>query len=142
MKVLVYLLAFVVLTAGPLGVLAQGTETGGGGGGGTETGGGGNGGTETGGGTETPDPTLLVNPLKVDSLEGLLTLILEAVIDIGTIILVLAIVYVGFKFVIAQGSEEKIREARSALVWTVIGGLILLGANAIMLVIRETAANL
>jgi hypothetical protein len=52
------------------------------------------------------------------------------------------IVYVGFLFVAAQGNEEKIRSARSALVWTVIGGLILLGAKAIALVIEQTVSTL
>ena len=84
----------------------------------------------------------LKNPLKdIDSLEDLLSAILEAVVRLGGIILVIAIVYVGFKFVVAQGNEEKIKEARSALVWTVIGGLILLGAQAISLVIQETASS-
>ena len=71
----------------------------------------------------------------------MLAAILEAVVRLGGIILVIAIVYVGFKFVVAQGNEEKIKEARGALVWTVIGGLILLGAQAISLVIQETAAS-
>ncbi|HYE23300.1 MAG TPA: pilin [Candidatus Paceibacterota bacterium] len=85
----------------------------------------------------------LKNPLKdIDSLEDLLQAILQAVVQLGAIILVIAIIYVGFKFVVAQGNEEKLREARSALVWTIIGGLILLGAEAISLVIQETAGSL
>ncbi len=52
------------------------------------------------------------------------------------------LVYVGFLFVAAQGNEEKIRSARSALVWTLIGGLILLGATAISKVIQATANTL
>jgi len=85
----------------------------------------------------------LVNPLNnIDSLEGLVEKIIDAVVQIGAIILVLAIIYVGFKFVAAQGNEEKIKEARAALVWTVIGGLILLGAEAISLVISETVEGL
>ena len=96
----------------------------------------------------TPDGTGgveggLKNPLKdIDSLEDMLQAILQAVVQLGAIILVIAIVYVGFKFVVAQGNEEKLTEARSALVWTVIGGLILLGAQAISLVIQETAGSL
>ena len=52
------------------------------------------------------------------------------------------IVYVGFLFVAARGNEEKIRSARDALMWTVIGGLILLGAEAISLVIQATVKTL
>jgi hypothetical protein len=84
----------------------------------------------------------LVNPLQVDSLEELFGKILDAIIQIGTMVLVLMIVFVGFKFVVARGNPEEISSARSALMWTVIGGLILLGAKAIQLVITETVGNL
>lgn len=84
----------------------------------------------------------LDNPLRTDSLEGLLVIVLKAVVQIGTILLVLALVWVGFLFVMAQGSEEKIREARSAFVWTVIGGMLLLGATAISEVIKATVQTL
>lgn len=68
--------------------------------------------------------------------------ILDGVVEIGTIILTLALVYVGFLFVVAQGNEEKLKNARGALMWTVIGGLVLLGAKAIGLAIQATASNL
>lgn len=81
---------------------------------------------------------MLENPLNASSLAELLTVILDAVIRLGTLLLVLMLVFVGFLFVTAQGKEEKIRDARSALMWTVIGGLILLGAQTISLVIQST----
>ncbi|CAN5703470.1 hypothetical protein BH11PAT2_BH11PAT2_05740 [soil metagenome] len=86
----------------------------------------------------------LCNPLKnISSLSDLLSAVLNAVVKtIAPIILTLALIYVGFMFVMAQGNEEKIRSARSALVWTVVGGLILLGANAILLVIQSTVSGL
>lgn len=85
----------------------------------------------------------LTNPLNnIDSLPKFMEAILDAVIQIGTIILTLAIVYIGFLFVQAQGNEEKIKSARSALMWTVIGGLILLGAKTVGLVIGSTIGAL
>jgi hypothetical protein len=84
----------------------------------------------------------LINPLRVNSLEGLLDLLLTAAIRIGTIILVLAFIWIGFLFVAARGNEEKLRNARQAFMWTVIGGLILLGARAISEVIQSTASAL
>ena len=84
----------------------------------------------------------LENPLNVSSLPELLTAILNGVVEIGAILLTVMIVYVGFLFVAAQGNEEKIRSARSALVWTVIGGLILLGASAISAVIQATVGSI
>ncbi len=84
----------------------------------------------------------LENPLRAGSLPELLTIVLEAVVQIGSILLVLALVWVGFLFVMAQGAEEKIRDARGALVWTVIGGMLLLGAKAISEVIQATVQTL
>ncbi len=89
-----------------------------------------------------PTGATLENPLNAGSLPELLTVILGAVIQIGSILLVLALVWVGFLFVMAQGAEEKIRDARSALVWTVIGGMLLLGATAISEVIQATVQTL
>jgi hypothetical protein len=85
----------------------------------------------------------LTNPLgSIDSLPDFLNALLDAVIQLGVIVLTLAIVYIGFLFVKAQGNEEELRSARSALMWTVIGGLVLLGAQAIGLVIKSTVDSL
>ena len=88
-----------------------------------------------------PQSGTLVNPLKVNDLQGLLGLVVQAAVSIGTIILVLALVWTGFLFVAARGNEEKIRTARAALFWTVIGGLILLGATGLSQVIQSTATS-
>ena len=101
------------------------------------------GGVNPGGNPDTVEPKGLVNPLgDVETLPQFLEAILKGVVDIGTIILIMMLVYVGFLFVAARGNAEKIQSAKSALVWTVIGGLILLGATAIQLVITETVKSL
>jgi membrane protease YdiL (CAAX protease family) len=83
------------------------------------------------------------NPLSnTGTLEGLLEAFLQAIVQIGAVFLVLALVYVGFKFTQAQGKEEKIKEARHALFWIVIGGLILLGAEFIAQIVAATAEQL
>lgn len=85
----------------------------------------------------------LQNPLQnISSLPDLLHAILQAVVELGSIILVMMLVWVGFLFVVAQGNPEKLSSARSALIWTLIGGLILLGAESISLVIQETVKQL
>jgi hypothetical protein len=101
------------------------------------------GGSVTGTPPDTSGEGSLTNPLNsINSLPELLTAILKGVVEIGAIFLTLMIVYVGFLFVAARGNEEKIRSARDALMWTVIGGLILLGAEAISLVIQATVKTL
>jgi len=83
--------------------------------------------------------TTLINPLQAGtSLQGFLISILDFVIRIGTIVIILMLVYVGYLFVVAQGSDSKLSEAKHALLWTLIGALILLGAKAIALAIQAT----
>lgn len=84
----------------------------------------------------------LKNPLKFNSLTELMDGILQAVVQLGAILLVFMLVWVGFLFVMARGNPEEISKARSALVWTLIGGLILLGAEAISQVIQATVQTL
>jgi heme/copper-type cytochrome/quinol oxidase subunit 2 len=63
-------------------------------------------------------------------------------VRIGTIVVILMLVYVGFLFVVARGSDTKLSEARQALLWTIVGALILLGAQAISLGIQATVTAL
>lgn len=85
----------------------------------------------------------LINPLNSGtSLESFLLNILDFVIRIGTVVVILMMVYVGFKFVTAQGNDTKISEAKTMLLWTVVGALILLGAKAIALGIKATVQSL
>jgi hypothetical protein len=80
----------------------------------------------------------LQNPLGFSTIPQFLTAILGLMVTVGSVVIVIMIVYVGFLFVTAQGAEEKIKEARQALLWTVIGALILLGAQAISTGIQAT----
>ena len=85
----------------------------------------------------------IANPLSnTGDLQGLLAAFLQAIVQVGAIFLVLTLVWVGVLFTQAQGNEEKIKNARQALFWTVIGGLILLGAESLALIISSTAAAL
>ena len=84
----------------------------------------------------------LINPLGSNSLWALVSQVLTFVIRIGAIVIVFMLVYVGFKFVTARGEPAGISSARNALLWTIVGALILLGAKAISLGICATAASL
>lgn len=63
-------------------------------------------------------------------------------IRIGTIIVILMLIYCGYKFVAAQGDPTKLQDARRNLLWTVVGALILLGAQAIAIGIEATVTAL
>ncbi len=80
----------------------------------------------------------IVNPLKVASLYDLLTVILKALVTIGSLVLTAAFIWIGFNFVTAQGDPAKLGKARKAFLWTVLGGLLLLGAAGLGTVIQAT----
>ena len=84
----------------------------------------------------------IVNPISATTLNGLIQTILEGVIKIGIPIIALAIIYSGFLFVAARGNSEKITKAKDALIYTLIGAAILLGAWAIALLIKNTVGAL
>ncbi|MBA3789420.1 hypothetical protein H0X32_03460 [Patescibacteria group bacterium] len=90
----------------------------------------------------TPGTSALNNPLNSSTLTDLLNKVLTYVVQLGAIFLTIMLVYVGFLFVSARGNEEGIKKARSALLWTVVGGLLLLGAKALSDVITATVQGL
>jgi|SRR3989338_705943 len=114
--------------------------------GGTQQGTGGNNQVQTGsGGTNTGTNITLINPLNTgecapngNCLMNFLNKILDFVIKIGTVVVILMLVYVGYLFVAARGEPGKLETARSALLWTVVGALILLGSKAIAIGIEQT----
>lgn len=119
------IVAFLLLALAPA-TLAQ-----------TQTSGAGNNQTQTNGAGDSG--ITLVNPLGAGTdLTTLLGEVLDFVVNIGAIVVILMIVFVGYKFVVARGNPAKITEARQALLWTVVGALILLGAKAIAIGICET----
>ncbi len=99
-------------------------------------------GTQTGAGATIGENVKLVNPLKATTLEQLVSDILDVIIRIGTIVVVLMVVFVGYKFVVAQGKEAELTEAKRMLLWTIVGALILLGSKAIQIGIQSTVTAL
>lgn len=80
---------------------------------------------------------VLDNPLNADSIIGLIEAIVDTVVVLGTIAAAIAIIWAGFLFVTAQGSEEKVSKARRIFIWTVIGVAIIVGAKIIVEVVAE-----
>lgn len=80
----------------------------------------------------------LQNPLQVDSLEEFLTAILEFIVRLGTLVVIVMLVFVGFMFVNARGNPDEINKARQALLWVLVGGVILIGAQIIAEAIKAT----
>lgn len=67
---------------------------------------------------------------------------IDIVLVVGVPIVVLAIIYSGFLFVSAQGNAEKLKTAKKAILYSVIGAVLLLGAFVIASAIGDTVNDI
>jgi hypothetical protein len=84
----------------------------------------------------------LVDPLGNTSITNIVAKLMKIVIDIGSVVAVLAFIYVGYLFVEARGNTSKLDKAKENLRYTVIGVAILLGASIIANTITTTVTNI
>ena len=68
----------------------------------------------------------------------LLSQILDVILVFAVPLIVFMIIYAGFMYVTARGNENQVGKASKALMYAVVGGMIILGAKVIMLVIQGT----
>jgi hypothetical protein len=80
----------------------------------------------------------LANPLKTNTVSELVQEIIKIASYVGIILAVLALVYVGFMFVMARGDTKKIQEYKDWLLYIVIGVAIIIGARLIVSVVINT----
>jgi hypothetical protein len=78
------------------------------------------------------------NPLQFNDITSMLDAILNVVVIISIPIVVLFLILAGFHYVTARGNPEKIKDASTALLYGVIGGVVIIGANAILAIVENT----
>lgn len=83
----------------------------------------------------------LCNPLRFNTLEGLIVGILNVLLVIAVPIIVFFIIFAGFSYVTAQGNPEKIKQASRSLTYAIIGGVLILGAVAISEILQNVVAS-
>lgn len=104
--------------------------------------------TPAGGGSNTPGgkkiDTHIENPLgdSVTDIPSFIEKILRFILMLAVPIVALAIIYTGFLFVTALGNSEKLKKAKQALVYTLIGAALLLGAFVIAEAIQGTVKEI
>lgn len=88
--------------------------------------------------------TTIKNPLgdKLTTIPDFIYALIKIVMYVGVPIVALAIIYTGFLFITAQGDEKKLTEAKKAIVNTLIGAVILLGAFVIANAIKQTVDDI
>ena len=84
-----------------------------------------------------------LNPLgSINTIPDLIKRILGIVMQVGIPLIALMIMYAGFLYVTARGDPNKLTKAREALVYTLIGAAIILGAFVISNAITGTITEL
>ena len=78
------------------------------------------------------------NPLKFNSVGALIKVSMEYFSYLVILFAVLALIYVGLQFVLAQGKPDKMRELKSWLGWIVVGVAIVIGARILVNVVINT----
>ncbi|MBY0310383.1 hypothetical protein K2Q16_04555 [Patescibacteria group bacterium] len=80
----------------------------------------------------------LQNPLSgINSIPDLLAAILQVFIIIAIPIIIFFIMLAGFKYVTARGNSTQIADASRALLYAIIGGVLILGATAIAQILKN-----
>ena len=87
-------------------------------------------------------PASISNPIKSNSFLELLNAILTIIVEIGTPIIIISIIFVGFKYVFAQGKPAEIQKAHSAITWVIVGSAIVIGAKVIVVIIQNTITGI
>lgn len=83
------------------------------------------------------------NPLgETKTIAGFITLLLDTLLPIASLLAVFFLIYSGFLMVMSGGNEEKLGKAKNAFLWTIIGIAVLLGAKLISTVICGTISQL
>lgn len=84
----------------------------------------------------------LCNPLGYASLTEFLRRLLQLVAEIGFPVIVLFIVFIGFRFITSSGKPDELKKVRELFFWAIVGALIVLGAEALSLAIQATVNQL
>jgi hypothetical protein len=79
----------------------------------------------------------LTDPLGVPSLAQFFFKILNFILSFSYAIIAFFLIWSGFKFVVAQGNEDKLRDAKDSFKYTIIGAILVIGAQVIVEVVKN-----
>lgn len=77
------------------------------------------------------------NPSEYNNFGGIIQSIAEFFAYIAFPLAAVMIIYTGIKFLLARGNEQKITEAKETFRWVFIGAVVVIGAYAIVLTLRN-----
>jgi hypothetical protein len=74
---------------------------------------------------------------SIDSISGIVEAVVRIVRTIAIPFIVIMIMYTGWLFIAAQGNPDKLKGARTAFLWTMVGTMIVLSAELIASLIKN-----
>lgn len=80
--------------------------------------------------------------LRFESVDDLVVGVLNVLIVFATPIIVLFIIYAGFLYVTARGNPQQIETANRAIVYAIIGAVMVIGAMALATILEGTITAL
>jgi len=91
-----------------------------------------------------PNSGQLCNPLRYTNVTDLVVYIVKDILVglIAPIVITLALLWSGFMFVTAQGNDTKLAQAKTNLLYVLVGGAILLGAYIILEIVTNTVGQI
>ena len=81
---------------------------------------------------------VLQNPIIYSTFPAFVEGVTNAAVQVLMPFVVLAFIYSGFLFVKAQGKDTELKKAKDAILWSVVGALILFGAWGFAKIIGTT----
>jgi len=92
----------------------------------------------------TNGQSCLTNPLdsSISTIPAFFGAIIDIVLVFAIPFVVFFIIYAGFLYVTARGNAETIKKAHNALLYALIGGLLILGSRTLLTIITNTVNQL
>lgn len=92
--------------------------------------------------TPVMEEVQLTNPLNnIGTIDDLLVAILNILVILMIPIIIFFIILAGFKYVTARGNASQVEEATRALMYAIIGGVLVIGASAISVIIKNVVLS-
>lgn len=82
------------------------------------------------------------NPIEAGTFAKLIEDITQIILDVGLPLAAIMIIYSGFLFVTAGGSDEKLKKAKQNFYWAIIGAAVIIGARVIASAVVNFAQSL
>ena len=86
--------------------------------------------------------TRLQNPIKYSTFSEFAAAVTKTAVQVLLPFIVLAFIYSGFLFVKAQGNDTELTKAKTAIIYSMLGAFILLGAWGFAQIIGQTVSTL